>query len=205
MGDFHYASFHSEIENFAFYIREHGPRYNRYVLARFDKNNISEAISTIENTMGDIYPGQPVNYSFLEDQIHVQYASEELLMKLINTFSILSILIAGVGLMGLSIYMTKKRTKEIGIRKVNGASVYEIVKMLSLVFVKWVGIAFVIATPITYYVASEWLQNFAYRTRLSWWIFVLAGMITLLVVLLTVSWQTFKVARRNPVEALRYE
>jgi putative ABC transport system permease protein len=77
--------------------------------------------------------------------------------------------------------------------------------MLSMIFVKWVVLAFVIATPITYYATSEWLQNFAYRTRLSWWIFILAGMIALLIVLLTVSWQTFKVARRNPVEALRYE
>jgi len=126
-------------------------------------------------------------------------------MRLINAFSILAILIASMGLMGLSIFMTEKRTKEIGIRKVNGSSVYEIVIMLNIVFIKWVFLAFVIATPITYYVTQQWLQNFAYRTPVSWWIFILAGVIALFIVLITVSWQSFKVARRNPVEALRYE
>lgn len=205
MSDFHYASFHSEIENFAFYVREPGPRYNRFVLARFEKNKTKDAISAIENTMEEIYPGQPINYSFLDDQINIQYASEQLLMKLINAFSFLAIFIASLGLMGLSIFMTERRTKEIAIRKVNGSSVYEIMKMLNLVFIKWIGFAFVIATPITYYATQEWLQNFAYSTEVSWWIFILAGVFALLIVLSTVSWQTFKVARRNPVEALRYE
>lgn len=205
MSDFHYASFHSEIENFAFHISKPDTRYNRFLLARFDQNKTEDVISVIENTMEQIYPGETLNYSFLDEQINRQYQSEQLLMKLINVFSILAIIIASMGLMGLSIFMTEKRTKEIGIRKVNGSSVYEIVKMLSLVFIKWVVLAFVIATPITYYATHEWLQNFAYRTQLSWWIFVLAGIIALFIVLITVSWQTFKVARRNPVEALRYE
>ncbi len=205
MSDFHYASFHSEIENFAFHIPKPDSRYNRFLLARVDQNKIEDAISIIENTMEEIYPGETFNYSFLDEQINRQYQSEQLLIKLINVFSILAIIIASMGLMGLSIFMTEKRIKEIGIRKVNGSSVYEIVKMLSLVFIKWVVLAFVIATPITYYATHEWLQNFAYRTQLSWWIFILAGLIALLIVLLTVSWQTFKVARRNPVEALRYE
>jgi putative ABC transport system permease protein len=110
-----------------------------------------------------------------------------------------------MGLMGLSIFMTEKRTKEIGIRKVNGASVYEIVQMLNLVFIKWVLLAFIIATPFTYYFTERWLQNFAYSTQASWWIFILAGLITIFIVIIAVSWQTFKVARRNPIEALRYE
>ena len=202
MSDFHYSSFHSEIENFAFHIPKPDTRYNRFLLARFEQNKTAEAISAIENTMGEIYPGEMINYSFLDEQINRQYQSEHLLMKLINVLSILAIIIASMGLMGLSIFMTEKRTKEIGIRKVNGSSVSEIVNMLSMIFVKWVVLAFVIATPITYYATSEWLQNFAYRTQLSWWIFILAGMIALLI---TVSWKTFKVARRNPVEALRYE
>ena len=205
INDFHYASLHTGIDNFAFYIPGPEERTIRFVLARIHQNKSKEVIEAIENKLAEIYPGQPVNYSFLDEQLNREYASELLLMRLINAFSILAILIASMGLMGLSIFMTEKRTKEIGIRKVNGSSVYEIVKMLSLVFIRWVVLAFVIATPITYYATHEWLQNFAYRTQLSWWIFILAGMIALLIVLLTVSWQTFKVARRNPVEALRYE
>jgi putative ABC transport system permease protein len=203
--DFHYASLHSEIENFAFMIPDPDERRNRFVLARINQNQVSEIIPAIENKLSGIYPGQPINYSFLDEELNREYASEQLLMRLINAFSVLAILIASMGLMGLSIFMIERRTKEIGIRKVNGSSVYEIVKMLSIVFIKWVGLAFIIATPITYYAGQQWLQHFAYRTVFSWWIFILAGIIALFIVLITVSWQTFKVARRNPVEALRYE
>ena len=106
---------------------------------------------------------------------------------------------------GMISYVIRSKTKEIGIRKVNGAKVSEILIMLNKDFVKWVAIAFVIATPIAYYTMNSWLENFAYKTTLSWWIFALSGIITLIIALITVSWQTFKAARRNPVEALRYE
>jgi putative ABC transport system permease protein len=106
----------------------------------------------------------------------------------------------------LSVYACSgKRTKVIGIRKVNGSSVYEIVKMLNIVFIKWIILVFIFATPLVYYATQNWLPNFAYRTELSWWIFILAGLIAFFIVMMTVSWQTFKVVRRNPVEALRYE
>ncbi|MDA3942628.1 MAG: ABC transporter permease [Bacteroidetes bacterium] len=205
MKDFHYASLHSEIENFAFFIPRPEDRFNRFMLVRIQQGNSGEVINSIEEKMAAIYPGQLFSYSFLQTELNQEYASEKTLLKLINIFSVLAIFIAGMGLVGLSIFMTEKRTKEIGIRKVNGASVHEIMQMLNLVFIRWVGIAFLIATPISWYVAEIWLQNFAYKTRLSWWIFVLSGIITLCIVIITVSWQTFKVARRNPVEALRYE
>lgn len=99
----------------------------------------------------------------------------------------------------------KKRTKEIGIRKINGAKTSEILTMLNKDFMKWVAIAFVIATPIAWYAMHKWLENFAYKTELSWWIFALAGVLALGIALLTVSWQSWKAATRNPVEALRYE
>jgi putative ABC transport system permease protein len=205
LSDFHYASFHSEIGNFAFYIPEPDERRNRFVLVRIKQSDGNELLNAIDDKIAAFYPGQPVNYSFLDEQLNNEYASEQLLLRLINAFSILAILIASMGLMGLSIFMTERRTKEIGVRKVNGASVYEIVKMLNIVFIKWVVLAFIIATPFTFYFAQQWLQNFAYRTQLSWWIFILAGLITLFIVIIAVSWQTFKVARRNPIDALRYE
>ena len=205
ISDFHYASLHSEIENFAFFIPGPDARYNRFALVRIKQNNISEVIADIENKLLEIYPGKPINYSFLDEQLNREYASEQLLIRLINAFSVLAIFIASMGLMGLSIFMIEKRTKEIGIRKVNGASVYDIVKMINIVFIKWLFLAFVIAIPVSYYAMQLWLQNFAYRTQISLWIFILAGGIALIIVLITVSWFTYRAARRNPIEALRYE
>ncbi len=110
-----------------------------------------------------------------------------------------------MGLFGLSLFVAERRTKEIGIRKINGATITEILTMLNKSFVKWIAIAFVVATPIAYYAMTKWLENFAYKTALSWWIFALAGLSALLIALLTVSWQSWRAASRNPVEALRYE
>jgi putative ABC transport system permease protein len=116
-----------------------------------------------------------------------------------------AIILSGIGILGLAIFSSERRTKEIGVRKVNGAKVSEILAMLNRDFVKWVAIAFVIATPIAYYAMHKWLENFAYKTELNWWIFALAGLLALGIALLTVSWQSWKAATRNPVEALRYE
>ena len=203
--DFHYTSLHSEIENFAFFVRGPKDRVNRYVLARFEQNKAKETIAAIHNKMEEIYPGQPIVYSFLDEQLNTQYASEQLLLKLINVFSILAIIVACLGLMGLSIFMTEKRTKEIGIRKVNGAKNKEIILLLNKDIIKWVVIAFIIGTPIAYYFSQQWLQNFAYKTDVNWWVFLSAGLLALFIALTTVSLQIVKVARRNPVEALRYE
>jgi putative ABC transport system permease protein len=110
-----------------------------------------------------------------------------------------------IGLFGASFNNSRRRVKEIGIRKVNGARVSEVMAMLNTDFVKWVTVAFVFATPISYYVMNKWLENFAYKTSLSWWIFALSGLLALGIALLTVSWQSWRAATRNPVEALRYE
>ncbi len=205
MSDFHYASLHSNIENFAFFIPNSGSRYFRFLIARINQSESQVLLKEIEKKMFEIYPGQSFNYQFLDEQLNNQYRSEQSLLKLINSFSVLAIIIACLGLIGVSLFMIEKRTKEIGLRKVNGATVYEIIKMLNNYFIKWIAIAFVIATPIALYAIKNWLQNFAYKTELSWWIFALAGFITIVIVLLTVSWQTFIAARKNPVEALRYE
>ena len=105
----------------------------------------------------------------------------------------------------MSLFACQQRTKEIGIRKVNGAKVTEILAMLNTDFVKWVAIAFIIACPIAWYAMHQWLQNFAYKTELSWWVFALAGIVAVAVALITVSWQSWRAATRNPVESLRYE
>ena len=133
------------------------------------------------------------------------YKSEFLQAKLLSVFTIIALLICSMGLFGLALIVTRQRIKEIGVRKVNGAKELEILTMLNRDFVKWVVIAFVIATPVAYFTMSKWLENFAYKTSLSWWIFALAGLLALGIALLTVSFQSWKAARGNPVEALRYE
>ena len=119
--------------------------------------------------------------------------------------SILAIIIACLGLSGLSAYSISRRTKEIGIRKTNGARIDQVMVLLNKDFVKWVGIAIVIAVPFAWFVMNKWMENYAYRIKLTWWIFGLAGIIAVAIALITVSWQSWKAATRNPVEALRYE
>jgi putative ABC transport system permease protein len=133
------------------------------------------------------------------------YKTEILQARLLSVFTLLSVFICSMGLLGLSLLISQQRTKEIGIRKVNGARVSEILSMLNRDFVKWVAIAFVIATPIAYYAMNKWLENFAYKTELNWWIFALAGLLALGIALVTVSFQSWKAATKNPIESLRYE
>ena len=132
-------------------------------------------------------------------------AGEKRTAAIVGYFALLSIAISVMGIFAMSIFYTQQKTKEIGIRKVNGATVLEIVAMLNKDFVKWVAVAFVIAAPIAYYAMHRWLENFAYKIALSWWIFALVGLVILGVALLTVSLQTLRSARKNPIEALRYE
>jgi putative ABC transport system permease protein len=133
------------------------------------------------------------------------YSNETRIARFIEFVSLWTILLALTGLLGLIVFISRDKVKEIGIRKVNGASVFEVVRMLNKNVLVWLGIAFIIATPIAYYAMSRWLENFAYKTTLSWWIFAVAGLVSLFVALLTVSWQSLRAASRNPVEALKYE
>jgi putative ABC transport system permease protein len=125
--------------------------------------------------------------------------------KIFGYFSFLAIIISTLGLIGLSLFMTELRTKEIGIRKINGAKSFEIFFLLSKEYLLWVLISIIIASPIAWYVMNKWLQKFAYRINISWWVFATAGIIALLIALLTVSFQSYKAASKNPVEAMRYE
>ena len=197
----HTESLHSEIKPFAFRYSPTGS----YMFIKMNSSTNPTIVQTIKNEIEQIAPNDPIELSFLEDDLNKLYASEETTEKLIGYSSLIAIIISSLGLFGLSFYGLQKRIKEIGIRKVNGAAVSEILIMLNKDFVKWVVIAFVIAVPIAWYVMKTWLQNFVYKIELSWWIFALAGILALLIALITVSFQTFKVARRNPVEALRYE
>jgi len=147
----------------------------------------------------------PFEYQFFADEFTAYYRNEHKMLNLLLYFVVVAFFIIGFGLYGLSKQMTLSKTKEIGIRKVNGAKISEILTMLNKDFVKCITIAFCIATPIAYYATHKWLENFAYKTTLSWWIFILAGAFAMGIAFITVSWQSWKAATRNPVEALRYE
>ncbi len=176
-----------------------------YLAIRIHPGSATAVIDLAGNLWKELTNEDPFQYLFLNESFDNQYKAEVQFGTMINLFSFISIVIACLGLLGLVSFTLNRKQKEIGIRKVNGAKVSEVLAMLNKDFVKWVAIAFVIACPIAYYAMSKWLENFAYKTTLSWWIFVLAGVLALGIALLTVSWQSWKAATRNPVEALRYE
>ncbi len=172
---------------------------------KFHKGATSQGIQKIEALFKEINPNQTFKYSFLSDKIAALYQKEKRLSTIYMLFTIIALLISAIGLFTIALYDTQRRIKEIGIRKVNGATIKEIMLMLNKDFIKWVLKAFVIASPIAYYAMSVWLENFAYKTSLSWWVFALAGVFTLIIAALTVSWQSYRAATQNPVESLRDE
>ena len=176
-------------------------------MASFKVNttDITGLVKKIESLWKEMNPGMPFAYSFLDDSFNEMYKSEQRVGKIALIFSTLAILIACLGLFGLATFISEQRTKEIGIRKVLGASVEGIVRLLSKDFLKLVGISFVIAAPLSWWIMNNWLKDFAYRIPLEWWIIVLAGFIALLIALTTVSFQAIKAAIANPVTSLRSE
>jgi putative ABC transport system permease protein len=184
--------------------------FNQYVqmntaFVRVDPHNIISTIAVIEKTWKEFIPNYPFQYEFLDDMFRRQYTDDEKIRTLVQCFSGLAIFISSIGLFGLATFTAQRRTKEIGIRKVAGATIFNIVIFMLIDFFKWLVVATIVAVPIAYYALNKWLQNFAYRIEVTWWIFAVAGGIILLIALFTVSWQAIRAATVNPVEALRYE
>jgi putative ABC transport system permease protein len=172
---------------------------------KIQSNNLNTAILQIENVWNEQFEGTPFRYSFMDDNFNTLYQKEHKFSKTIQYFSLLAIFIACLGLLGLSSYATENRKKEIGIRKVNGASVYELIKLLTKDFSKLIFIAYMIAIPIAYYAGTLWLENFAYQTEMGFYIFIVSGLIALIVAFLTIGYHTLRAALKNPVDAIRYE
>jgi putative ABC transport system permease protein len=202
--DFHVKSLHQKISPTALLYDLQNGEYN-VLSVRLAPGKTGQYIEQIREVWGKVIPDETMNFTFYDDQFQMMYEKEERLAKSITFFSIVAIVLTCMGILGQIYLVSLSRIKEIGIRKVNGARTFEILTMLNKDFVKWVGFAFVIATPIAYFAMHKWLANFAYKTTLSWWIFALAGLLALGIALLTVSWQSWRAATRNPVEALRYE
>jgi putative ABC transport system permease protein len=204
--DFHFASFHSVIEPLIFRIPDQSEQ-NRFsvISLRFRAGMPDNTLNYIKKVWGEQMKGIPLDYYFFDDALNAQYIAEQRMETLFNYFSLLSIMIAGLGLLGLASLSAEQRTKEIGIRKVLGASVSDIIIILSKEFLMWVIVSNAIAWPIAFYVMNKWLQSFAYRVDLSWWVFEVSGLFALVIALLTVGSQAVKAATANPVESLRYE
>ncbi len=202
--DFHFESLHQQIRPLAIKLFNRNNR-GRFVSVRIAAEDISNTVSTIENTWHKFAGNQAFEYIFFDQEFGKLYESEQRTGKILTVFSALAIFIACLGLLGLASFTTEQRTKEIGIRKVMGASIANVVLLLSKEFTKWVLLANIVAWPLAYLAMNNWLQNFAYRINIPVWVFPAAAATALLIALLTVSYQTLRAALSNPVEALRYE
>jgi len=201
--DFHLSSIKKKVRPLVFFKRKDLWLIN-FVISYKDGMQ-QTAIDDIQTVWNELFPAYPFSYEHVGSIYRQVYKTEILQARLLSVFTLLSIFICSMGLLGLSLLISQQRTKEIGIRKVNGARVSEILSMLNKDFVKWVLVAFVLATPAAYFAMNKWLENFVYKTELSWWIFALAGFLALGIAILTVSFQSYKAAVKNPVDSLRYE
>jgi putative ABC transport system permease protein len=202
MKDFHFRSLQQPIKPLSMRIE---PRGSNLVSMNVSAANLPATIAAVENKWKSLIPNRPFSYFFLDEFFDRQYRAEERFGKLFLNFAILAIFISCLGLLGLASYSTIQRTKEIGIRKVLGASVSSIVNLLSKDFLKLVAISGLIAFPVAWFVMNKWLQDFAYRIGVSWWVFLVAGVLATLIALVTISFQAIRAAISNPVKSLRTE
>jgi putative ABC transport system permease protein len=201
--DFHIASLHQPIEPTCIMFSSQVSPSN--ITLRIRKGATQQTMAYLQMVWKEVYPDFPMNYQFYDEWFNQMYREDDRFGDAIGLFALLAVSISCLGILGMAVYSSERRTKEIGIRKVHGASIRQLMGLLNKDLMKWVVVAFAIACPIGWYAMNKWLQDFAYRTEISWWIFMFAGMVALIVALLTVSWQTWRTATKNPVESLRNE
>jgi putative ABC transport system permease protein len=203
--DFHFKDLHEAIEPFAFRFYHDADAGFNYMIARSSGSNIKQSLTALEATWKKLNPNEPFEYSFLDQDFQKNYEAESRQAKLINSFTLVAIIISCLGLFGLATFTAEQRTKEIGIRKTLGASVSSVVMLLSKDFLKLVIIAVFIASPLAWYVLRQWLQNFAYQITIGWQVFAWTTVIALFIAFATISFQAIKSALANPVKSLRTE
>jgi len=199
--DFNFESMHNPIKPLVLFPEIRG----RALLVKLKGNNIPRTIAFLESKWKALIPYRPFEYHFMDEDFNKLYSSEIRLGKILNIFAAIAIALACLGLLGLSSYSAKQRIKEIGVRKVLGASVSNIAALLSVDFVKLVFVAIIVSSPIAWWLMTKWLQGFAYKINISWWIFVLSGVVAVTIAIITVSFQAVKAALMNPVKSLRTE
>ncbi len=201
--DFHFDSMKRDVMPVMLHLFPYNSIW--YVFVRISPNNIQETISSLKKEWDEIVPEYTFDYQFMSDILDEQYNTEERWSKITAYAALVAIFLSCLGLLGISSLLVARRVKEIGIRKVNGAMIRNILLLLYRDILKWVVIAFIIACPVAWFIMNKWLQNFAYHTPISWWTFIIAGGVAVLISLITISWQAIKASRINPVECLRYE
>ena len=200
--DFHFRSLHFAIEPL---IMSNNPEVIGTMNVRIAPGNTSETLNYIRDTYKKHREGREFSYTFFDDLLNEKYQAETRLKNITVAFAFLAIIISVLGILGMAVFSIDRRTKEIGIRRVAGAKSSEILILLNKEFIIWVIVAFVIASPVAWYTMNKWLQNFVYKTEFNWWLFLLSGIIAFGIALITVNWQSWRAATKNPVEALRYE
>ena len=199
--NFNFSSLRDQVTPLALMLKKE----NGSIAFRLNTSNTAALVEAVENKWKEMAPAQPFQYSFMDQDFNNTYKTEQRIGQLSIAFAILAILIASLGLFGLVTYAAERRTKEIGIRKVLGASAGNIVRMLSTDFAKLVIISALIAFPVAWWAMNRWLQGFAYRVQISWWIFLAAGGLALFIALVTVSIQAIRASLANPTKSLRTE
>ncbi len=202
--DFHFEDMHLPITPYGYRVNNTNDQFN-YMMVHARPGDMGSLLKTIEANWHKLNPNEPFEYSFLDEDFQKNYDAESRLASIVGYFTLIAILICCLGLFGLATFSAEQRIKEIGVRKVLGASVTGIVALLSKDFLKLVIIAIVIASPLAWYVMHTWLQDFAYRVNISWWVFVLAGIMAAAIAFITISFQAIKAANTNPVKSLRTE
>ena len=199
--DFNFEALHKPVEALRIGYAKQGSE----ISLKIDARHINEALNHIKKAWKNLVPAVPLEYSFIDERIKEQYNNEQKMQTVFYVFAGLSLFIACLGLFGLSVFVVERKVKEIGIRKVLGADVPGIVGLLSKDFVKLILVAILIATPLSWYLMDKWLNDFAYRIHIEWWMFVAAGFVALLIALVTISFKAIKAAIANPVKSLRTE
>jgi putative ABC transport system permease protein len=200
--NFNFKSLHNELKPVAL---TYYPNEFDNLMVKISTVNIPNTLDFLKEKWESLFPQYPFEFTFLNDDFQKMYKKEATTSLIITYISLLALFVSCIGLFGLVLFTTDSRIKEIGIRKVAGSTTGRIVIMLNLEFIRWILVSFVIACPIIIYFMRKWLENFAYRVNLSWWIFAFAGLITIIISLLTVSWHTWTMATKNPVECLKHE
>jgi putative ABC transport system permease protein len=201
--DFHFEDLHLPIAPYAFQLNV-PPNFN-YAIAHVKAGDINASLQSIQNVWHHLNANEPFDYSFLDKDFQKNYDAENKLSAIVKDFTFIAILISCLGLFGLATFSAEQRIKEIGVRKVLGASVASIVALLSKDFLKLVGIAIIIASPVAWWIMNKWLQSFAYRTSISWTVFAITTLAALFIALFTISFQAIRAAIANPVKSLRTE
>jgi putative ABC transport system permease protein len=201
--DFHFDSMHDEIQP----LMMHSFRYNSiwYLFVKAEEREMAAVLEHCEKVWKEVVPEFSWDYTFMTDILEGQYRNEDRWSRIVAYAAGIAILLSCLGLMGISGLLVARRYKEVGIRKAHGATIQQILLLLNMDILKWVLMAYVLASPVAWLLMHRWLQDFAYQTSISWWIIALAGVAAFMISILTITLQIYRVARQNPVNALRYE